>query len=196
MVSSSAPKKVARQTQEKEECLIRSPGVGYFQSQLAVGAYVRAGSDLGFLRILGQKHRVILQPKAADAYIEALLITKGPVEYNQPLIRLMKGSPSGQAFVKEEQGPEADSTSPTISAPQPGRVYLRPEPDKASYVSIGTEVSKGDVLLLIEIMKTFTPLVFQGSTDNLPEKARIVKVLVEDGAEIERGQALFEIESL
>jgi len=43
----------------------------------------------------------------------------------------------------------------TIKTPLPGTFYRRPSPDADPYVSEGQNISAGDVVGLIEIMKTF-----------------------------------------
>ena len=44
-------------------------------------------------------------------------------------------------------------------------------------------------------MKTFSRVTY-GGQEGLPTRARIVAVVVEDGADVERGQALFELEAV
>jgi biotin carboxyl carrier protein len=43
----------------------------------------------------------------------------------------------------------------TIKTPVPGTFYRRPRPDADPYVSEGQKVGTGDVVGLVEIMKTF-----------------------------------------
>lgn len=43
----------------------------------------------------------------------------------------------------------------TIVSPLPGVFYRKPGPDKPEFVSLGQEVKNGEVIGLIEIMKTF-----------------------------------------
>jgi biotin carboxyl carrier protein len=42
-----------------------------------------------------------------------------------------------------------------VKSPYPGTFYMRPNPDADPYVSDGDPVSPGDVIGLVEIMKTF-----------------------------------------
>jgi acetyl-CoA carboxylase biotin carboxyl carrier protein len=44
---------------------------------------------------------------------------------------------------------------PTIKSPLPGTFYRRPNPQADPYVSEGDTVEPGDVVGLVEIMKTF-----------------------------------------
>lgn len=48
--------------------------------------------------------------------------------------------------------------SKAIIAPLPGVFYRRPSPDQPEYVQEGDQVNPGDIVGLIEIMKTFYEL--------------------------------------
>jgi acetyl-CoA carboxylase biotin carboxyl carrier protein len=195
MSQSQPPQKIAKHSNIDGELLLDSPGVGYFQCEVAPGSFVSPGSCLGYLRVLGKKYSVLIGSKTPSAYVDSVLIVKGPVEYGTPLLQLTEGSTKSTAAEKVDS-PEKTSSAMSINSPQPGRVYLKPDPEKAAYVSVGSVVSKGDTLLLIEIMKTFTPLLYPGSNMELPAKVRITKVLVDEGDEVEPDQPLFEIEKL
>ena len=43
-----------------------------------------------------------------------------------------------------------------LLSPLPGTFYRKPAPDKPSYKNDGDKVAKGDVVGLIEVMKSFT----------------------------------------
>ena len=71
-------------------------------------------------------------------------------------------------------------------APIPGTFYRRPAPDQPAYKNEGDMVNKGETIGLIEVMKTFTPVIAE-------ETGRIVKFLVEDEDAVMAGQPLYEI---
>lgn len=50
----------------------------------------------------------------------------------------------------------------TIKSPLPGTFYRRPSPDADPYVSEGDSVQAGDVVGLVEIMKTFHEVTADG----------------------------------
>ena len=56
---------------------------------------------------------------------------------------------------------------------------------------MGAVVEAGQPIGLIEVMKTFAHVRYGG--EGLPARARIVRVLVEDGAEIGAGDPLYEV---
>jgi acetyl-CoA carboxylase biotin carboxyl carrier protein len=75
----------------------------------------------------------------------------------------------------------------TIHAPLPGVFYRRPAPDQPPYKKEGDTVAVGDTIGLIEVMKTFTPVVAE-------EAGRVLKFLVENEEAIMAGQPLLEID--
>ena len=82
-----------------------------------------------------------------------------------------------------------------IQSPLPGTFYHKPSPDDAAYQSEGDSVSIGDTIGLVEVMKTFNPVKYAPGGD-LPERARLLRFLVEDGTDVEEGQPLAEVEEL
>jgi acetyl-CoA carboxylase biotin carboxyl carrier protein len=82
--------------------------------------------------------------------------------------------------------PAADDTSKyvTIKSPIIGTLYRKPSPDKAPFVEVGSSVSKGDVVCVIEAMKLFNEIESEVS-------GKIVKVLVDDSSPVEFDQPLF-----
>ena len=68
-----------------------------------------------------------------------------------------------------------------------GTVYLRPSPESATFVEIGSKVAAGDKLLLIEAMKTINEIV-------APRAGTVTAILVEDGQPVEYGEPLLVIE--
>jgi acetyl-CoA carboxylase biotin carboxyl carrier protein len=75
----------------------------------------------------------------------------------------------------------------TIKAQMPGTFYRRPDPESDPYVEEGDEVSTGDTVGLIEVMKNFSEI-------KAEEDGKISKFLVEDQEAVDAGQDLVEIE--
>ncbi|MFD2600625.1 MULTISPECIES: acetyl-CoA carboxylase biotin carboxyl carrier protein [Flavobacterium] len=82
--------------------------------------------------------------------------------------------------------PAADDNSKyiTIKSPIIGTLYRKPSPDKPVFVEVGTTISKGDVVCVIEAMKLFNEIESEVS-------GKIVKVLVDDASPVEFDQPLF-----
>jgi acetyl-CoA carboxylase biotin carboxyl carrier protein len=82
--------------------------------------------------------------------------------------------------------PAADDTSNflVIKSPIIGTLYRKPSPDKPVFVEVGSTISKGDVVCVIEAMKLFNEIESEVS-------GKIVKVLVDDSSPVEYDQPLF-----
>ncbi|MDV6169188.1 acetyl-CoA carboxylase biotin carboxyl carrier protein [Flavobacterium sp. DG1-102-2] len=82
--------------------------------------------------------------------------------------------------------PAADDNSKyiTIKSPIIGTLYRKPSPDKPVFVEVGSTISKGDVVCVIEAMKLFNEIESEVS-------GKIVKVLIDDASPVEFDQPLF-----
>jgi acetyl-CoA carboxylase biotin carboxyl carrier protein len=67
-----------------------------------------------------------------------------------------------------------------------GRFYGRPSPTEPAFVTAGDSVKQGQTIGLLEVMKTFNRLVYQGET--LPAEAVVERIVPEDGADVVRGE--------
>jgi acetyl-CoA carboxylase biotin carboxyl carrier protein len=75
----------------------------------------------------------------------------------------------------------------TIKSPMIGTFYRKAAPDKPNMVDVGTEVTPGKVVCIIEAMKLFNEIESE-------IKGKVVKVLVEDASPVEYDQPLFLVE--
>ena len=78
--------------------------------------------------------------------------------------------------IKEESGTKI--TSPII-----GTAYLSPEPGAKKFVEVGSQIKKGQTVIIVEAMKTM---------NHVPSTADgvVKKILVQDGQAVEFGQTL------
>lgn len=82
--------------------------------------------------------------------------------------------------------PKADNLV-TIKSPMIGTFYRRPSPDKPNFAEIGTEITAGKTICIIEAMKLFNEIEAEIS-------GTVVKILVEDNSPVEYDQPLFLVE--
>lgn len=75
----------------------------------------------------------------------------------------------------------------TIKSPMIGTFYRKTSPDKPNLVDVGSEITSGKVVCIIEAMKLFNEIESE-------IKGKIVKVLVEDASPVEYDQPLFLVE--
>jgi acetyl-CoA carboxylase biotin carboxyl carrier protein len=81
---------------------------------------------------------------------------------------------------------DAHAAADVLKSPMVGTVYLRPSPDAKAFIELGTHVTAGQKVLLIEAMKTFNDIVAHKS-------GAVSAILVEDGQPVEYGQPLLVI---
>ncbi|GAA6199561.1 acetyl-CoA carboxylase biotin carboxyl carrier protein [Aquicoccus sp. SU-CL01552] len=74
-----------------------------------------------------------------------------------------------------------------VTSPMVGTVYLQPEPGAPAFIKVGSTVSEGDTLLIVEAMKTMNHI-------HAPAAGTVKRILVDDGAAVEFGTPLVIIE--
>ena len=103
------------------------------------------------------------------------------------------GAPPVAASAGAERTPETsaadalDAHPGAVRAPMVGTAYILPEPGAAPFIKVGDTVREGQIVLLIEAMKTFNEI-------RAPKAGRVARVLVENGTPVEYGEALLIIE--
>ena len=75
----------------------------------------------------------------------------------------------------------------SIASPLPGTFYRRPSPEEAPYKDIGDAVVEGDVIGLIEVMKSFHEVKASAA-------GKISAFLVENEEAVMAGQPLVELD--
>jgi acetyl-CoA carboxylase biotin carboxyl carrier protein len=113
---------------------------------------------------------------------EITYVQQAPMQQALPQV----AAPAQAAAVTPIAAPVADETSKyiTVKSPIIGTFYRKPSPDKPVFVEVGTSVSKGDVLCVIEAMKLFNEIESEIS-------GKIIKILVDDMSPVEFDQPLF-----
>jgi acetyl-CoA carboxylase biotin carboxyl carrier protein len=94
------------------------------------------------------------------------------------------------AAIEESVKQKAEATAANlheIRSPIVGTFYRAPAPDADSYVQIGSVLSPGTVLCIVEAMKLMNEIESDVS-------GKIVKILIENGKPVEYNQPLFLIE--
>lgn len=87
---------------------------------------------------------------------------------------------------KAEEKEEAPKGTP-VTSPMVGTYYSAPSPGAKPFVNIGTTVSAGQVVCIIEAMKLMNEIEAEVS-------GKVTKICVQDGQAVEYGQVLMYIE--
>ncbi|MDX6745782.1 acetyl-CoA carboxylase biotin carboxyl carrier protein [Polaribacter sp. PL03] len=113
---------------------------------------------------------------------ETTIVQAAPMQGMPHMAAPMAAAPVAEqpAAVVESE----DAKYITIKSPIIGTFYRKPSPDKPNFAEVGTEVSIGDTVCVIEAMKLFNEIESEIS-------GKIVKVLVDDSSPVEFDQPLF-----
>lgn len=74
-----------------------------------------------------------------------------------------------------------------VTSPMVGTVYWAPEPGAKPFIEVGSKVSVGQTLLIIEAMKTMNQI-------PSPRAGTVTQILIDDGQPVEYGEPLVIIE--
>ena len=74
-----------------------------------------------------------------------------------------------------------------VTSPMVGTVYMQAEQGAEPFISVGSSVSEGDTLLIVEAMKTMNQI-------PSPKSGTVKRIFVEDGAAVEFGSPLVVVE--
>ena len=111
------------------------------------------------------------------------LPTPMPVVANQPQVPMNIIQAQAPVEVKKE---EKKAEGNIVKAPMVGTFYSKASPTAEAFVSVGSNVKKGDTLCIIEAMKLMNEI--ESEFDG-----EVVEILVKDDEMVEYGQALFVI---
>lgn len=170
------------------------PSVGTFSLARREGQVLGAGDVVGVLTTLGVSHELVVPDDVAGVIVstrpERVL---APVDFGAVLYELEPLS-AGQASAAPSSTKASTAGAIEFRSPSAGRFWQRSAPSDPPLAKVGDELSAGKALGLIEVMKTFT-LVSYSTAGGLPARARISRVLVQDGAEVSERTPLFELEA-
>ena len=93
----------------------------------------------------------------------------------------------GMPAVEAAPAAEAKAGGNEVKSPMVGTFYSSPEPGAKAYVTVGSRVSKGQILCIIEAMKIMNEIESEVS-------GLVTEVLATDAQPVEYGQALFRID--
>ncbi len=93
---------------------------------------------------------------------------------------------SGTVEKAQDEKVVAGADEQIVKAPMVGTFYAAPSPDAAPFVEVGTKVTIGQTLCIVEAMKLM---------NEIPSEIKgvVKKILVENGEPVEYGQELFVI---
>jgi acetyl-CoA carboxylase biotin carboxyl carrier protein len=163
-----------------------APLVGIFHPRVRAGELVSEGAVFGVITELGVDH-VILSPASGTV---AEVSRPRPVGYGDALGTL--GSlVAGARTEGTADNARAAAGELVFKAPSSGRFFSRPSPDRPPFVKTGDAITAGQVVCLMEVMKTYNQIEYGGA--GLPPNARVEKIVPADGDDVTEGDPLLVI---
>jgi acetyl-CoA carboxylase biotin carboxyl carrier protein len=114
-----------------------------------------------------------------------------PMQYMAPPAAPTPSAPAAPAGSVPAAAPakaeDLASNPGTLTSPMVGTAYRSPEPGKPAFAEVGTKVSEGQTVLIIEAMKTMNQIPAHRS-------GTVTRILVDDAQPVEYGEPLVVIE--
>ena len=133
--------------------------------------------ERGDLKIKVKRELTVAAAPVAYAAAPAPVAAAAPA----PAAAAPAAMPSDPATIVARAGEE-------VKSPMVGTAYLQPSPEAPPFVQPGDKVKKGQTLLIVEAMKTMSPI-------QSPRDGVVADVLVGDGQPVEFGEPLVLLEA-
>jgi acetyl-CoA carboxylase biotin carboxyl carrier protein len=154
------------------------------QSLIEAIAKLLNEQNLAEIEIEREDLRVRVTRSYASSGVQQVMV---PAPHPSPAPAAPPTAPAGSAAKAVSAADDLASNPGTLTSPMVGTAYLSPEPGKPAFAAIGSKVSEGQTVLIIEAMKTMNQIPAHKS-------GTITRILVEDSAPVEYGQPLAVIE--
>ncbi|HSN88387.1 MAG TPA: acetyl-CoA carboxylase biotin carboxyl carrier protein [Thermoanaerobaculia bacterium] len=166
------------ETKDLAELLARIPGIKGIDIKdvRRLAELLRESPEIGSLELRGFFGTGVVITRTGGGFP-----LPGPVHY--PVAAAAPAAPAAPA----EEAPRPASTLKEIRSPMVGTFYAAPEPGAAPYVKVGSRVSTGQTVCIIEAMKIMNEIEAEVS-------GVVREVCVEDAQPVEFGHALFRID--
>jgi acetyl-CoA carboxylase biotin carboxyl carrier protein len=120
--------------------------------------------------------------------VEAPAYAPAPQYFAPPAAPAAPAAPASVVAAAAPTSKEDLAANPgTLTSPMVGTAYRSPEPGKPVFVDVGTKVTEGQTVLIIEAMKTMNQIPAHRS-------GTVTRVLVDDAQPVEYGEPLVVIE--
>lgn len=143
-------------------------------------------SNIGEVSIEQKDFKVTIKQKEENiTQVVSAPVHPAPIQMMAPASAPQQAAAPATEMSKAAEVPAANTV--TIKSPMIGTFYRKSSPDKPNLVDVGTDITPGNVVCIIEAMKLFNEIESE-------IKGKIVKVLVEDSSPVEYDQPLFLVE--
>ena len=148
-----------------------------WQDKLKEIIYILENSNMNEIEVTfwGKKYKVVKSP--------------GNLLNSMPGTNVIQSTTQNEVISSQEEKPilqKEEVQGEDLLSPMPGTYYSAPTPDDPPFVSVGSKVSKGQTLCIIEAMKIMNEI--ESEFDGI-----ITAINVENSDPVEYNQVLFKI---
>ena len=156
--------------------------MGYFSASVPSGTLVQADQVIGHIR-----YKQISRNDARGHAGQISFSMANPIRVTVGFGDIIGAwVPADIAGENNIEGQTQDAQGTAYKAPMEGLFYCRPDPESAPFVQEGQTLKPGDQIGLIEVMKTFYPIYYEGKNSQT-----VVRIKVKDAQAVEMGTPLF-----
>ncbi|MGQ0646725.1 MAG: acetyl-CoA carboxylase biotin carboxyl carrier protein [Gemmatimonadaceae bacterium] len=138
----------------------------------------------------GMKIRISKTSQQRGAVQIATPVSMPPLLAQAPPVARLTPAEGVPVVAEPELAPKAEAPKPNlleVKSPMVGTFYASPEPGSKPYAAVGSRVTKGQVLCIIEAMKIMNEIEAEVS-------GIVREVSVQDAHPVEYGQVLFRVD--
>jgi len=182
---------------------VLAPRIGFWSEPPHRGALLGAGSGIGRLAQLNRRYRLVLPEGAAGRVTAGLprhrvtAVEHGQLLFTLAPVSAAEGPPSFDedlAAFGHPTGTALPEGSRAVVAPTDGVFYGQPSPEAPPFVRAGQRIRRGQAVGLVEVMKTFNPIVYDGP--GFPEEGEVIEIRAANAQEVRAGEILVVVRSL
>ncbi|HUG27276.1 MAG TPA: acetyl-CoA carboxylase biotin carboxyl carrier protein [Gemmatimonadales bacterium] len=172
------------ETKDLAELLSKIPGVKgiEFKDVRRLTDLIRESPEIGSIELRGFFGTGVVITRSGSGWP---MPPSAPAGWSPPPPPAAPGAAA--PTVPAEEAPRAASTLKEIRSPMVGTYYASPEPGAESYVKVGSRVSSGQTVCIIEAMKIMNEIEAEVS-------GVVREVCVEDAQAVEFGHVLFRVD--
>lgn len=171
-----------------DRVVVLSPIIGRATLTVATDDVISPGHIIGEMWRLNKRFTL----KLPDDCFGRIVLMKGcdrmmPFGYGEPMFEFEEIA----SYVRHDDARKSTAIKPaaSVDAPMDGMFYLAPSPKDPPYVKVGDVIAPGQTIGLIEVMKCFYPLKYQGR-----ERVKIVDIKVKSASPVSLGAPILIID--
>ncbi|MBN8612777.1 MAG: hypothetical protein J0L92_19435 [Deltaproteobacteria bacterium] len=175
--------------------ILRAPRPGLLRDAPTKGRALREGERCGELEVLGTLTKLVVPAGVAGLVVEENVhskLARKPVAYGDVIAVIDPKAVAGGVAATGGASASTATGGLVWKTPLGGRYYGRPSPSAEPFVKVGDVIKTGQTVALVEVMKTFNRASYGGA--GLPSEARVTRILVNEGDDVNGGDAILALE--